>query len=83
MFDKVKASLLMGFGGLFVAIPFWVVFGSIYHYTDFFKALGMEWGLLSAYCGACGGAIVGVWWTKESIRDKLHKKTKEEILQEL
>jgi len=83
MFEKIKVALMLGIAGMVVSIPFLAIFGSIYHYTEFFKAMKLEWNIVVLYSGACGGAAVAVWWTKKEIWQQLFNGTKEETLKNL
>ena len=71
MIEKLKNVLLYGFGGMVAAIPFMVLFGSIYHYTDFFKAMRLDWSIIVLYCGACGGVMFVMWISK--VKDRTNE----------
>lgn len=80
---KIKEALLYGFAGMVAALPFMLVFGSIYHFTGFFKAMQLDWVILMAYCSSCGSAMFAIWMTKKNIRTKLFYETRESVLAEL
>lgn len=72
MFEKLKDVLLYGFGGMVAAIPFMAVFGSVYHFTDLFKAMRLDWSIIVLYCGACGGVMFYMWISKVKGRANEH-----------
>jgi uncharacterized membrane protein YqgA involved in biofilm formation len=69
MFGKLKNILFYGVGGMIAAIPFMAFFGSIYHFTNFFTSMHLDWSMIVLYCGACGGVMFGMWMT-EILKDK-------------